>query len=128
MGWFGALKLVPWSEVIEAAPGLVRGARRIFAQTQDEPAAPTTAEPPPAAAVVDPTEALRAQLQQLEAQVQALSTQQQAAAGLLESLTEHNARLVEAVQMLRLRQRWLVGAVAALTLALALVAALALRA
>ncbi|WP_028997867.1 hypothetical protein [Azohydromonas australica] len=126
MGWFGALKLVPWSEVIEAAPGLVRGARRIFAQTQDEPAA-TTAEPPPAAAAVDPTEALRAQLQQLEAQVQALSTQQQAAAGLLESLTEHNARLVEAVQMLRLRQRWLGGAVAALALALVLVAALALR-
>lgn len=127
MGWFGALKLVPWSEVIEAAPGLVRGARRIFAQTQDEPAA-NAAEPSPAAAAVDPTEALRAQLQQLEAQVQALSTQQQAAAGLLESLTEHNARLVEAVQMLRLRQRWLGGAVAALALALALVTALALRA
>lgn len=126
MGWFGALKLVPWSEVIEAAPGLVRGARRIFAQTQDEPAA-TAVEPPPAAAV-DPTEALRAQLQQLEAQVQALTAQQQATAGLLESLTEHNARLVEAVQMLRLRQRWLGGAVAALALALALVAALALRA
>ncbi|WP_298231924.1 hypothetical protein [uncultured Azohydromonas sp.] len=125
MGWFGALKLVPWSEVIEAAPGLVRGARRIFAQTQDEPAA-TAAEPPPAAE--DPTEALRAQLQQLEAQVQALTTQQQATAGLLESLTEHNARLVEAVQMLRLRQRWLGGAVAVLALALALVAALALRA
>ena len=126
MGWFGALKLVPWSEVIEAAPGLVRGARRIFAQTQDEPAA-TAAEPPPAAAV-DPTEALRAQLQQLEAQVQALTTQQQATAGLLESLTEHNARLVEAVQLLRLRQRWLGGAVAVLALALALVVALALRA
>ena len=123
MGWLGALKLVPWSEVIEAAPGLVRGARRIFAQTQDEPA--TAAEPPPAVADVDPTEALRAQLQQLEAQVQALATQQQATAGLLESLTEHNARLVEAVQMLRLRQRWLSGAVA--VLALALVAALALR-
>lgn len=122
MGWFGALKLLPWSEVIDAAPGLVRGARRIFAQTQDEP---TTAAEPTPAATVDPATALRVQLQQLEAQVQALTAQQQAAAGLLESLTEHNARLVEAVQTLRLRQRWLGAAVAAL--AVALVAVLALR-
>jgi hypothetical protein len=120
MGWFGALKLLPWSDVIEAAPGLVRGARRIFAQTQEEPAA--TTEPPPAAVAEDPTAALRAQLQQLEAQVQALSAQQQAGAGLLESLTEHNARLVEAVQTLRLRQRWLAAVVAVLGVALLAVA------
>jgi small-conductance mechanosensitive channel len=98
----------------------VRGARRIFAQTQDEPAA--SDEPPPTAVAEDPNAALRAQLQQLEAQVQALSAQQQASAGLLESLTEHNARLVEAVQTLRLRQRWLGAVVAVLALALLAVA------
>ena len=116
MGWFGALKLVPWSEVIEAAPGLVRGARRIFSQTQDEPA--TAVDQPPPAAAADPSAALRAQLQQLEAQVQALTAQQQASAGLLESLTEHNARLVEAVQTLRLQLRWLGAVVAVLALSL----------
>jgi hypothetical protein len=122
MGWFGALKLLPWSEVIEAAPGLVRGARRIFAQTQEEPAAP--AQEPPAPPEADPAELLRAQLQQLEAQVQTLATQQQATAGLLESLTEHNARLVEAVQKQRLWLRGLGAAVAVLAL---LLLALALR-
>ena len=122
MGWFSALKLVPWSEVIEAAPGLVRGARRILDRSQELP----TEAPPPADTAVqaDSPAALRAQLQQLAAQLDALAARQQASAGLIESLTEHNARLIEAVQTLRLRLRWLTGAAAVLAVA---VLALALR-
>jgi hypothetical protein len=109
MGWLGALKLVPWSDVIEAAPGLVRGARRIFNSSQALSSPPNAADA--AAPVDDPTAALQAQLQQVTAQLDALAQQQQAAAGLIESLTEHNARLVQAVQSLRLWLRWLsVGA------------------
>lgn len=121
MGWLGALKLVPWSDVIEAAPGLVRGARRIFNRSQELSSHPDAAE---AAPVDDPTAALQAQLQQVSAQLDALAQQQQAAAGLIESLTEHNARLVQAVQSLRLWLRWLSAGAAVLAVGLV---ALALR-
>ncbi|WP_157263389.1 hypothetical protein [Azohydromonas aeria] len=119
MGWLSALKLVPWSEVIEAAPGLVRGARRMFAHSQDlsSGAEEAAAAATPAAADPDSAAALRAQLQQVSARLEALARQQQDSAALIESLTEHNARLVEAVQVLRLRQRWLAGGIAALAVA-----------
>lgn len=125
MGWFGALKLVPWSEVIEAAPTLVRGARRLFANSQQLPAGDAEEAPAAADGSASPgTEALQARVQHLAAQLEALAVQQQAAAGVVEALTEHNARLVEAVQALRQRLRWLAGVSALLALA---VAALALR-
>lgn len=120
MGWLSALKLVPWSDVIEAAPDLVRGARRIFAHSQDLSAGAEAEAQAAAAAVTptaDPVATLQAQLQQVSAQVEALARQQQDSAALIESLTEHNARLVEAVQALRLRQRWLTAGIATLAVA-----------
>ncbi|NML15342.1 hypothetical protein [Azohydromonas caseinilytica] len=122
MGWLSALRLVPWSEVIEAAPGLVRGARRIFDRSQELPAAEALAEA--TAPTADPTAALQAQVQQLTARLDELTAQQQASAGLIETLSEHNARLVEAVQTLRLQLRWLTAGAAVLAVA---VVALALR-
>ena len=130
MGWLGALKLVPWSEVLEAAPDLVRGARRLFRREQDlaaeaaaEAKAAENATPQP-----EPAEVMQARLQQLTAQVELLSQQQRDVAGLVESLSEHNARLVEAVQALKLRLRWLAAVSAALALGLVTLAVLIARA
>ena len=41
-----ALKVVPWADVIAAAPAIVKGARKLFSRTeQPSPAAPPEAGP-----------------------------------------------------------------------------------
>jgi hypothetical protein len=109
MSLLTALKVIPWGEVITAAPGLVKGARKIFARAQD------TAAPVDAPGDVPGSDPLRQALQrvdQLEAGMAGLREQQQAAAALLESLAEQNAQVVQAIEILRLRTRvlsWAAG-------------------
>lgn len=98
-----ALKVIPWGEVINAAPGIVKGARKMFARAQDaEPVAPPAEVP-----AGDPLQQAWQRLRQLEAGAAELREQQQAAAALLESLAEQNAQLVQAVDILRARMRLL---------------------
>ena len=108
IGWLTALKVIPWSDVIEATPGIVKGARKIFTRGQQVdtpvPAAPGATAPDRVA--------------QLEAALTQLREQQQASAQLIETLAEQNARIVEAVQILRVRTRLLMGASGVLALLL----------
>lgn len=107
ISWISALKVIPWGDVIEAAPGLVKGARKVFSRTQAvEPAVPA------ASAGATPQQ----RIEQLDAAVARLAEQQQAAAALIESLAEQNAKVVEAIEVLRARTRLLVGACAVLAL------------
>lgn len=114
ISWMSALKVIPWADVIEATPALVKGARRLLKRSQQEAA--ETAEP--AQAPESLPEAL-ARVQQLESELAQLTQAQAESAALLESLAEQQARLVEAVQTLKLRSRLLTaGLVLALVLAL----------
>jgi hypothetical protein len=99
ISWISALKVIPWGDVIEAAPGLVKGARKVFTRTQPEPVV-----------VPDPAAPPHQRIEQLETAVARLGEQQQAAAALIESLAEHNAKVVEAIERLRLRSRLLTSA------------------
>jgi hypothetical protein len=116
ISWISALKVIPWGDVIEAAPGLVKGARKIFTRTQADGA-------PPASDAASPQD----RIEQLEATVARLSEQQQASAALLESLAEHNAQVVAAIEVLRLRSKLLAGACGVLLAALVAGAAWTLR-
>jgi len=115
LSWMSALKVIPWSDVIEAAPGLVKGARKIFTRSQQTEVPAASAEP----GNVD----LGDRVSQLEASLAQIAEQQGATARLVESLAEQNARIVEAVDILRVRTRLLMGVCA--VLAIALVAAVA---
>ncbi|GAB4554706.1 MAG: hypothetical protein IV105_12075 [Rhizobacter sp.] len=111
IGWLTALKVIPWSDVIEATPGIVKGARKIFnrGQQADVPAPAAPGAPAPDRVAL------------LETALAQLHEQQQASAQLIETLAEQNARIVEAVQILRVRTRLLmvVSGVLALLLAAA---------
>lgn len=103
--WLAALKVIPWADVIEATPALVKGARRLLKRSQEEAvpeAGSTTSAAPPA--TLD--EALQ-RLQHSEARIAELQQAQAESAALLESLAEQQARLVEAVELLRQRSRLL---------------------
>ncbi|NKI94086.1 hypothetical protein [Rhizobacter sp. SG703] len=115
ISWISALKVIPWGDVIEAAPGLVKGARKVFSRTQAEPAVSQ-----PSAGELAESPAQR--IERLEVAVARLGEQQQAAAALLESLAEHNAKVVDAIEVLRLRSKLLTGACAVLLLAVAALA------
>jgi hypothetical protein len=116
IGWMSALKVIPWGDVIEATPNIVKGARKIFARTQQ-------AEAPVAHPAAATSADLPARVAQLESSLTQMAEQQKASARLIETLAEQNARIIEAVEILRMRSRLLTGACAVLLVALVGVAA-----
>lgn len=121
ISWISALKAVPWADVIEATPVLVKGARKLFKRSQEAEAAAEA----PQAAPQTLAEAL-ARLQRLEQELAGLSEQQAESAALLQSLAEQNAQLVAAMEQLRQRSRWLMALGLALGLSSAVLALLLL--
>lgn len=119
IGWMTALKVIPWSDVIEATPGIVKGARKIFTRSQQAEA--------PVAEQTEQSGGVAERVAQLEASLAQLVEQQQASAQLVETLAEQNARIVEAVEILRVRTRLLMGVSVVLVLLLAALAWWSLR-
>ena len=105
-GWITALKLIPWDDVVANAPAVLRGAKKLFGKTARAEQAPD-------------------RLGALEQEVAQLREQANTAAGVISSLAEQNARLVEAVDLLRVRTRILIAACG--VLAVGLVAVVLIR-
>jgi hypothetical protein len=94
-GWITAFKVIPWGELIAAAPTVVKGAQKLWAAVRKQDA--------PQAAGQGPEAGQRA----LEAQVEELRKELTAASELVTRLAEQNSRLIEAVDVLRVRTRLL---------------------
>lgn len=124
--WMSALKVIPWGDVIEAAPGIVKGARKMFARTQANEA---VAEEAAAAGAdhADSAPQLRERISRLEASLAQMAEQQQASAQIVESLAEQNAKVVQAIDILRVRTRLLLWVTGGLVVALIGLAAWSLR-
>lgn len=115
--WLLALKVIPWGDVIEHAPKVLNAARKLM-DRQKAPESPTiTAKPLDLAPDAQPSlgelrnrliEARQLIDQQAEVQLQMTQT--------LGELAEQNARLVAAVELLRVRTRVLMVVVAALAI------------
>jgi hypothetical protein len=98
--WITALKIIPWGDVVQNAPAVLRSAKQLWSMV-GRPAAPTAP---------DSLAGLRQELARLKEQANAAAT-------LISSLAEQNARLVEAVDVLRVRTRVLIYACSALVVA-----------
>lgn len=92
-GWITAFKVIPWGELIAAAPTVVKGARQLWATVRKHEA--------PQVAGQGPEAGQRA----LEAQIDELRKELTAASELVTRLAEQNSRLIEAVEVLRMRTR-----------------------
>lgn len=118
ISWITALKVVPWSDVVRAAPHVVKGARALFNSAKQNFARDS-----------DDGQGARVgvsrgdQITELQERIAALAAEQQASAELIGTLAEQNARVVAAIEILRVRTRVLLWACALLA---ALVAALGL--
>ncbi len=109
--WALAFKVIPWSDVIAAAPGVVRSAQKLWKQSENgEALATTLAEAPPDERVA-----------RMEAMLGELQDRLAHQAELASALAEQNRKLVEAVEVLRQRTRVL--SVAAAVLAVGVVTA-----
>ena len=120
MGWITALKIVPWSDVVAAAPTIVRGAQQLWTKVRNSapPAEPPNTPAGGGVAVQDPEIVIEQRLLALEGQIEDHRRAAVVASELIATLAGQNAQLVEAVARLNARTRWLFGAVAVLALAL----------
>ena len=126
LSWLTALKAVPWADVVQAAPGIVQGARKLFTAAKEYAATADDASASPQGA--KRTDALEGRLQQIEAGLETLTTEQRSSAELIRSLAEQNASIIAALDMMRTRVRVLSGACIALAVvAVGLGIAIALR-
>ncbi|MCB4362178.1 hypothetical protein KIH07_00360 [Hydrogenophaga taeniospiralis] len=118
--WLVALKVIPWGDVIEHAPKVLSAARKLLERQRAQTPAMPTADVIEMPAGETPslgelTNRLIAAQQQIHQQAQAQEQLTQTVA----ELAEQNARLVTAVEALRVRTRLLLWGFVALALALA---------
>lgn len=119
--WLVALKVIPWGDVIEHAPKVLNAARKLLERQRAPQATSETSDgvinmpsgDPPGLAELH--QRLIAARQQIDRHTQA----QEQLTQTLAELAEQNARLVSAVELLRVRTRLLLWGFALLTLGLA---------
>ena len=106
ISWVTALKLVPWGDVIQAAPHVVKAAKGLLKKTDGDPDTPADTGTPASGApqVGAPHSAGELALQhiaQLEARVAQLEQAQHASAQLLEQMAQQQSQIVQTVGLLR---------------------------
>jgi uncharacterized coiled-coil protein SlyX len=108
LNWIAAFKLIPWSDVVQATPTVVRGAKDLWARTRAGLAKSAITEE---GATVEPgsPEEMAQRLTQLEAE-------QVNASALINTLAEQNAQLVAALDNVRNKVKLLVAACVLLAL------------
>lgn len=113
IGLFTVLAAVPWKQVIENAPQVAEGARKLWRGVAGKPGeAPTAAAGQ--AALADDARAGRvtaARMAAIEAHAEELHAQMLASSELINVLAEQNAQLVRRVEANRIRVLWLTAAV-----------------
>ncbi|MBF5003316.1 hypothetical protein [Diaphorobacter caeni] len=132
--WIAALKLVPWGEVIEAAPQVIRAAKGLVRKKDaDEQRGKQAAAAAASAERLSPPtssgELALQQVQHLQGRIELLEQSQHQSLDIIEKLAEQNAQLVATVSALRVGAQRLVWACAALgTVSLGVVIYLAISA
>ena len=108
IGWLTVLKLVPWGDVIENAPKVAQGAKKLWNTVGKKPVPVPTGVPVTTgqdtltgqdAAVA----ALAAQVAQLQLTTADLHQQMLESSALIQSLAEQNTQLIQRVEVNRKR-------------------------
>ena len=116
--WLAALKIVPWGDVIEHAPNVLKAARKLMDRQKAEPELNTSTAVDMAGQSVPSLGELQNRLIAAQVQIDGHAQTQAQLTETLAALAEQNAQLVSAVEVLRLRTRLLVWGMAALVVAM----------
>ena len=107
--WLLALKVIPWGDVIEHAPKVLNAARKLMDRQKSPETSPVTATPMDLVSDTPPSLGeLRNRLIEARQLIDQQAQTQTQMAQTLTELAEQNARLVAAVELLRVRTRILV--------------------
>ena len=117
IAWLTALKVVPWGDVIEHAPNVLKAARKLMDSQKAQPAPKADTDVDMAGQSVPSLGELQNRLIAARVQLDDHAQTQAQMTETLAALAEQNAQLVSAVEVLRLRTRLLVWGVAALVVA-----------
>lgn len=105
IGWVSALKLVPWGDVIQAAPHVLKAAKGLLNKSPAEGGGDATVAPRAPAGIALPAqnagELALQHVAQLEARVAQLEQAQHASAQLIEQMAEQQSQIVQTVGLLR---------------------------
>ena len=125
ISWVTALKMVPWSDVIAAAPHVLKAAKGLIHKSAAEdaqvPAELHEAPAEPAPPAHSAGELALQQVALLEARVQQLEEAQRASAQLIQQMAEQQAQIVQTVGLLRTgatRLAWACGVLGAAVIGL----------
>lgn len=100
--WVSALKMVPWGDVIQATPDVIKAAKGLLKKSPPPP--PVGPELPDIALDTPPKDGGELALQHvviLRNKVQELEAAQRASALLLEQMAQQQAQIIETVSLLR---------------------------
>lgn len=126
IGWLTVLSSVPWTEVINNAPKVADGARKLWKSVSGK-SGDAQASNTPAHAGAEPEAltlpAMAARITELESVVADLHAQMLASSELVKALADQNTELVRRVEANRVRTGWL-AALSAVALIMAAVALL----
>jgi hypothetical protein len=103
--WLVAFKIIPWKDVIEATPAVVRGAKQLWNKVRQDETAQEAAQAAAQGSVGLDASSPEARIAQLEKRVAEMGREAVASSELIQALAEHNERLVAAVDTLRVRTR-----------------------
>jgi hypothetical protein len=118
--WLVALKVIPWGDVIEHAPKVLSAARKLLDRQRapvPAPEGPQEVIDPPGAAQPS-LAALNSRLFSAQQEITRLTQTQTQLTQTVTELAEQNARLVSAVEVLRVRTRLLLWGTAAMLVGL----------
>jgi len=105
-GWITALKIIPWKDVLESAPHIVKAAKNLYAGTRTNASNPSeTPDSPTSTSDSESLGSLNPRLYKIEAKILELSDEQESSVELIKSLAKQNARIVEAIEVLRVRTK-----------------------
>ena len=116
--WLTALKILPWTDMIDYAPKVVSGAQKVWQRVKSGKEAVDNADEK-TLAPIEP----QAELALLRQELAALQAQQLDMTSLIKQLADQNQRLVDAVDLLRARTRFLLFGIAINAVALIAMAA-----
>ncbi|AYQ27811.1 MULTISPECIES: hypothetical protein [unclassified Polaromonas] len=125
IGWLAVLQLVPWSDVINNAPKIAEGAKKLWSTVGKKPPVPA---PPVEGAVsslspeAQAMATLQARVTAMEETIAELHGQMLASSELIKTLADQNTQLIQRIEVNRVRLLLLAG----VTVVLAVAAGLAL--
>jgi hypothetical protein len=105
-GWITALKIIPWKDVLESAPHIVKAAKNIYAGTRtDTSSSSETTESSTGTFEDKSLGGIDFRLHKIEEKIQELGNEQGSSVELIRSLAKQNVRIVEVIEVLRVRTK-----------------------